>query len=96
MTAQLEQIEKAVAEEIEERAYSVKIDVVEFLEALSVEEVLWVHFQGAGRRDRARSCVVVLVLRDQCLGSFGVSFQALSVIKSVLLGPETPCWLLES
>ena len=94
--AQLERIETAVVEESAERACSVKIDVAEFLEALLVEEVLWVHFQGAGRRDRARSYVVVLVLRDRCLDSSEVSFQALSVIKCVLLGPETPCWLLVS
>jgi hypothetical protein len=73
--------------------YLVKTVAAESLEAQSLAEVLSAHFQGAGRKDRGRSCVAGFVPRDRCLDSSEVSFQALSVIKPVVFGQETPCLL---
>ena len=90
---QLELTEKAVVEADEERVCSVKTVVAEFLEALSTEEVLLVHFQEAGRKDREGSYAAMFVLRGRRLDSSRVSFQALSVIKFVVHAQEPPCWL---
>src|SRR4051794_17865508 len=89
--AQLEWAGKAVAEVGGGRVYSIKTVVAELSGALSVEEVRLAHFQGAGQKDRGRSYVAVAVLRDQCPDSAGDVFQALSVIKYVVLPQETPC-----
>jgi hypothetical protein len=89
--AQLERVVKAVVEGGEERVCSVKTVVAELSEALSVEEVRFVHFQGVGQKGHGRSYVVVAVLRDRRPDSSEGVFQALSVIKSVVLPQETPC-----
>ena len=89
--AQLERDVKAAVEVGEGRVYSIKTVAAEWLGALSVEEVRLAHFQGVGQKDRGRSYVVVAVLRYQCSDSSEDVFQALSVIKYVVLPQETPC-----
>jgi hypothetical protein len=91
--AQLEERERVEVEGGEERVYLVKTVAAESWEAPSIAEVLSAHFQGAGRKDRERSCIGVFVPRYRCLDPSGVSFQALSVIKPVVLGQGAPCLL---
>jgi hypothetical protein len=89
--AQLERAVKAAVEVGEGRVCSVKTVVAELSGALSVEGVRLAHFQGAGQKDHGRSYVAVALLRDQCPDSSEDVFQALSVIKPVVLPQETPC-----
>ena len=89
--AQLERAVKAAVEVGEGRVCSVKTVVAELSGARSAEEVQLAHFQGAGQKDHGRSCVAVAVLRGRCPDSSEGVFQALSVIKSVVLPQETPC-----
>jgi hypothetical protein len=89
--AQLEWAVKAAVEVGEGRVCSVKTVVAELSGALSVEGVRLAHFQGAGQKDHGRSYVAVALLQDQCPDSSEDVFQALSVIKPVVLPQETPC-----
>jgi hypothetical protein len=89
--AQLERAVKTAVEVGEGRVCSVKTVVAELSWALWGEEVRLAHFQGAGQKDRGRSYVAVAVLRDQYPDSSEDVFQALSVIKYVVLPQETPC-----
>jgi hypothetical protein len=91
VTAQLERVVKAAVEGDEERVCSVKTVVAELSGALLVEEVRLAHFQGVGQKDHGRSYVAVAALRDRCPDSSEGVFQALSMIKSVVLPQETPC-----
>jgi hypothetical protein len=89
--AQLERAVKAAVELGGGRVCSVKTVVAELSGAPSVVEVWLAHFQGVGRKDHGRSYVAVTLLRDRCPDSSEDVFQALSVIKPVVLPQETPC-----
>ena len=89
--AQLERAVKAAVAVGEGRVCSVKTVVAELSGALSVEDVRLAHFQGAGRKGHGRSYVAIALLRDRCPDSSEDVFQALSVIKPVVLPQETPC-----